>query len=44
MQEAESLKELVRLKERQIDEWLNAEERDKKTLESVSKENKDLRN
>lgn len=31
------------MKDRQMDEWVNAEERDKQTLEKVSRENRELR-
>ena len=31
------------MKDKQMDEWVNAEERDKQLLERVSRENKDLR-
>jgi len=37
------LKELVRHKDRQLDDWMHAEERDKQALERISKDNKDLR-
>jgi hypothetical protein len=43
MHESSALKELVRHKDRQLEDWLNAEERDKQALERISKENKDLR-
>jgi regulator of replication initiation timing len=33
----------VRHKDRQLENWMNAEERDKQALERISKENKDLR-
>lgn len=41
--EAESLRELIRMKDQQMEEWLTAEERDKQLLERVSRENKDLK-
>jgi regulator of replication initiation timing len=42
-QEADNLKELIRIKDIQMENWLNADERDKQLLERVSRENKDLR-
>lgn len=42
--EAENLRELIKLKDRQIEEQQNCDERDKQALEQITKENKDLRN
>lgn len=42
--ENENLRELVKLKDRQIEEQLSNDEKDKETLEKTLKENKDLRN
>lgn len=42
--ESENLKELIKLKDRQIEEQQNCDERDKQALEAITKENKDLRN
>jgi chromosome segregation ATPase len=42
--EAEGLKELIMLKDRQIEEQLDADERDKQAMEKLGRENKELRN
>ena len=38
------MKELVRLKDKQIEDYLNSDERDRQALLRISKENKDVRN
>lgn len=38
------MKELVRLKDKQIEDYLNSDERDRQALVRISKENKDIRN
>jgi len=38
------MKELVRLKDKQIEDFLNSDERDRQALLRISKENKDVRN
>jgi kinesin family protein 15 len=42
--ENENLRELIKLKDRQIEEQLNVDEKDRDTIEKIQKENKDLRN
>jgi hypothetical protein len=42
--ESESLKELVKLKDKQIEDMLRVEQKDRETLEKVSKDNKDIKN
>ena len=42
--ESEALKELVKVKDRQIEDMLRVEQRDREALEKVSKDNKDIKN
>ena len=42
--ENENLKELIKLKDKQIDDMQNTDESDKQIIEKTIKENKDLRN
>lgn len=42
--ENDNLRELIKLKDRQIEEQLNSDERDKQAIERIQKENRDLTN
>ena len=42
--EVENLKDLVRMKDKQMEDYLTSDERDRQALERISRENKDIRN